>query len=30
MRSVLSEEKKLSIAALSQQFPYRHIEHSTP
>jgi hypothetical protein len=28
--SVLSEEKKLSIAALSQTFPERLIEQSTP
>jgi hypothetical protein len=30
MRSVLSEEKKLSIAALSQTLPERLIEQVTP
>jgi hypothetical protein len=30
MRSVLSEEKKLSMAALSQTLPDRLIEHWTP
>jgi hypothetical protein len=30
MRSVLSDEKKLSIAALSQTVPDRLIEQTTP
>ena len=28
--TIFSEEKKLSIAALSQTFPERLIEHATP